>query len=48
MHPVILRQLAADHIKEMHAKADDQRQARQARGGAPSMGSGSTPLVITS
>ena len=25
MHPVILRHLAAEHIKEMHAKADDQR-----------------------
>ncbi len=23
MHPVIIRQLAADHIKEMHAKAED-------------------------
>jgi hypothetical protein len=37
MHPVILRQLAADHIKEMHAKADDQRRARRARRRAPSM-----------
>ena len=31
MHPVIMRQLAADHIREIHAKADDERQARQAR-----------------
>jgi hypothetical protein len=31
MHPVIMRQLAADHIKEMHAKAEDARQARRAR-----------------
>ena len=31
MHPVIMRQLAADHIKEMHAKAADARLARQAR-----------------
>ena len=31
MHPVIMRQLAADHIKEMHAKAEDERLARQAR-----------------
>jgi hypothetical protein len=44
MHPVILRQLAAEHIKEMHAKADDQRRARRARRHAP----GSTPLVVTS
>jgi hypothetical protein len=38
MHPVILRQLAADHIKQMHAQADDQRQARRARRRAPSTG----------
>ena len=38
MHPAILRQLAADHIKKMHAQADDQRQARQARRRAPSSG----------
>jgi hypothetical protein len=38
MHPVILRQLAADHIKQMHEQADDQRQARRARRRAPSMG----------
>ena len=31
MHPVIMRQLAADHIKEIHAKAENERQARQAR-----------------
>jgi len=31
MHPAITRQLAADHIREMHAKAEDERQARQAR-----------------
>lgn len=35
MHPAILRQLAADHIKKMHAQADDQRQARRARRRAP-------------
>ncbi|MGH3163516.1 MAG: hypothetical protein ACRDPF_11875 [Streptosporangiaceae bacterium] len=39
-----MRKLVADHIKEMHAQADDQRRARRARRGAP----GSTPLVITS
>jgi len=38
MHPVILRQLAADHIKQMHAKADDQRQTRRARRRVPSVG----------
>jgi hypothetical protein len=38
MHPVILRQLAADHIKKMHAQADDQRQACQARRRAPFIG----------
>ena len=31
MHPVIMRQLAADRIREMHAKAEDERRARQAR-----------------
>ena len=31
MHPVIIQQLAADRIKEMHAKAEDERLARQAR-----------------
>jgi hypothetical protein len=38
MHPVILRQLAADHIKKMHAQADDQRQARRARRSAAFVG----------
>jgi hypothetical protein len=37
MHPVILRQLAADRIKKMHTQADDQRQARRARRRAPFM-----------
>ena len=31
MHPVIMRQLAADRISEIHAKADDERLTRQAR-----------------
>jgi len=31
MHPVIMRQLAADRIGEMHAKAEDERMAREAR-----------------
>ena len=31
MHPIITRQLAADHIRELHAKAEDERLARQAR-----------------
>ena len=31
MHPAIMQQLADDHIREMHAKAEDERQARQAR-----------------
>jgi hypothetical protein len=31
MHPVIMRQLAADHIAELHAKAEDERLTRQAR-----------------
>jgi hypothetical protein len=30
MHPVIMRQLAADHIAEMHAKAEDERLAHAA------------------
>jgi len=37
MHPAITRQLAADHIREMHAKAEDERQARRIRRHAPSM-----------
>jgi hypothetical protein len=39
MHPVLMRQLAADHIREMHAKAKDEclgRQARRARHRPPS------------
>ena len=37
MHPAIMRQLAADHITEIHAKAEDERRGRQARrpGAAP-------------
>ena len=31
MHPVIMRQLAADHIAEIHAKAEDERLTRHAR-----------------
>lgn len=31
MHPAIMRQLAADRIREIHAKAEDERPARQAR-----------------
>jgi hypothetical protein len=31
MHPLIMQQLAADHLNEMIAKADDRRPARQAR-----------------
>ena len=31
MHPAIMRQLAADRIREVHAKAEDERRARQAR-----------------
>ena len=30
MHPVIMRQVAADHIRETYAKAEDERLARQA------------------
>jgi hypothetical protein len=30
MRPVLMRQVAADHISEMHAKAQDERLARQA------------------
>jgi hypothetical protein len=39
MHPVIMRQLAADNFKEMHARAEVRRlahQARRARRRAPS------------
>jgi hypothetical protein len=31
MHPTLIRQLAADRIRERHAKAGDERRARQAR-----------------
>ena len=31
MHPAIMRQLAADHIAERHAKAEDERLTRRAR-----------------
>jgi hypothetical protein len=31
MHPVIMRQLAADHSAEIHAKAEDERLTRRAR-----------------
>ena len=31
MHPVITQQLAADHIREIHARAEAERRARQAR-----------------
>ena len=46
MHPVIMRKLAADHIAELHAKADDERLTRQARRAlrrAPSMRLGLSP-----
>ncbi|HEY7142634.1 MAG TPA: hypothetical protein VH637_00175 [Streptosporangiaceae bacterium] len=33
MHPDIMRQLAADHISEMHAKAGHERLARRADAG---------------
>ena len=36
MHPAIMQQLADDHIREIHAKAEDERRARQARRRAPS------------
>jgi hypothetical protein len=31
VNPLLMQQLAADHINEMIAEADDRRQARQAR-----------------
>jgi hypothetical protein len=40
MHPLIIQQLAAEHIGEMHAKAENERlgrQARRARRRAPSV-----------
>ena len=41
MHPVLIQQLAADHIKEMHAMAAHEalaRQAQRARRRAPTTG----------
>ena len=35
MHPVIMRQLAADHIAELHAKAENERLTRPARPARP-------------
>ncbi len=35
MHPVIMRQLAADRIREIHTKAADERLARRTRRAAP-------------
>jgi hypothetical protein len=32
MHPTILQQLAAEHVKDRLAAADDARRVRQARG----------------
>ena len=31
MHPVIMRHFAAERIREMHARAENERQARQTR-----------------
>ena len=31
MHPAIMRQLAADHIRDIHAEAENERRARRAR-----------------
>jgi hypothetical protein len=31
MHPVIMRRLVADRIREFHAKAENERLARRAR-----------------
>ena len=31
MHPAIMRQLAADHITQAHAQAEEEHRARQAR-----------------
>jgi len=35
MHPAVIRQLAADHIREMHLEAENERRARQARRARP-------------
>lgn len=35
MHPAILRQLAAEHLQQMLAEADDARRAHQARRARP-------------
>jgi hypothetical protein len=40
MHPIIIQQLAADHIREIHAEAENDRlgrRARRARRRAPSL-----------
>jgi len=43
MHPVIMRQLAADHISETHPRAEDERRAREARRGGGLHENGSAP-----
>jgi hypothetical protein len=43
MHPVIMEQLTADHIREMHAKAEDERLARLARQARRPRGQGFRP-----
>jgi hypothetical protein len=43
MHPVVLRQLAAERVREMIADADDVRRTRQARRGRRSR----TPAHMT-
>jgi hypothetical protein len=42
MHPVIIQQLAAEHIREIHAKAEKERLARRARRSATKDRAGSS------
>jgi hypothetical protein len=46
MHPVIMRQLAADHIREIHAKATDERLARRAAPVAHQAELGQNPQAV--
>jgi hypothetical protein len=49
MHPVIIRQLVADHLREIYAKAEDEHRARRAAGQRPTWPeqlSAPSPLVM--
>jgi len=44
MHPVIMRQFAAEHIRKKHAKAEDERLARPPAGAAHALSDATAAL----